>query len=117
MFAICNPANIDKVDAASKEELAKMLKDGVTDKEVAEAKKAYLKMLKTNRSGDGPLANQLASGLHNGRTFAYYADLEKKIDELTPEQVSAAFRKHIHADKLIVVRAGDFKTKKGSAEK
>jgi zinc protease len=117
MFAICNPANIDKVDSASKEELAKMLKDGVTDKEVAEAKKAYLKMLKTNRSGDGPLANQLANGLHNGRTFAYYADLEKKIDELTPEQVSAAFRKHIKADKLIVVRAGDFKAKKGSSEK
>ena len=42
MFAICNPTNIDKVEKAIKEELAKMHKEGVSETELAEAKKAYL---------------------------------------------------------------------------
>ena len=30
--------------------------------------------------------------LFNRRTFAYYSELEAKIESLTPEQVSEAFR-------------------------
>ena len=36
MFAISNPTNIDKVDAAIAEELAKFLKDGVSASELDE---------------------------------------------------------------------------------
>jgi zinc protease len=53
----------------------------------------------------------LSSGLHAGRTFAYYADLEKKIAALTPAQVSETFRKYIQPKRLVIVHAGDFKTK------
>jgi zinc protease len=53
----------------------------------------------------------LQDALHVGRTFQYYADLEKKIEALTPEQVSAAFKKHIDPKKLVIVQAGDFKAK------
>jgi len=35
--------------------------------------------------------------------------LEQKIQALTPEQVSAAFRKHIDPAALSIVKAGDFK--------
>ncbi len=38
-----NPANIDKVTAAVMEELQRFLKDGPTDKEIADAQKAYVK--------------------------------------------------------------------------
>src|SRR5260370_39330316 len=117
MYAICNPRNIDKVDAAIKEELDRMLKDGVTEKELSETKKAYLKKLKTDRAGDSALATLLGNGLSNGRTMTYYAELEKKIAALTPEEVGDAFRKYIKPDKLVVIRAGDFKIKKGGSEK
>jgi zinc protease len=46
--------------------------------------------------------------LFNHRTFAYYSELENKIESLTPEQVSEAFRQHIDLQKLVIISAGDF---------
>jgi zinc protease len=43
--------------------------------------------------------------------MAYEAELEKKIQALTPEQVVAALRAHLDPKKLVVVSAGDFETK------
>ena len=109
MYAICNPENIDKVDKAVLEELDMILKDGVTAKELDEAKAAYLKQRHVRRAADGALASQLADGLENDRTFAYHADLEKQVAGLTVDQVNAALRKHWQPKKLVFVRAGDFK--------
>jgi hypothetical protein len=61
-----------------------------------------------------PWLRRLGSGLVNGRTMDYYADLEKKIDALTPDEVSASFRKFITPEKLVVIRAGDFKGTNGT---
>jgi hypothetical protein len=35
--------------------------------------------------------------------------IEAKVEALTPEQVSEAFRKHVDASQLSFVKAGDFK--------
>jgi zinc protease len=117
MFAITNPKNIDKVDQTIAEELDKMLQKGVSEKELEEAKKAYLQQLKVQRSRDATLALFLGVRLHAGQSFAYYADLEKKIAALTPEQVSEAFRKYIDPKRLVIVRAGDFKKAESSPKK
>ncbi len=114
MFAICNPVNIDKVDKAIAEVLEQMAKEGVTETELTEAKKAYLQSLKLRRSSDGQLATLLAHNLHVGRTFAFYSDLEKKVNELTVEQVSKVFRERVRPERLIIIRAGDFKEEKGN---
>jgi zinc protease len=111
MFAICNPGNIDKVDQAIAEELEKLQKSGITAEELAPGVKAYLERRKVQRASDDNLASSLVDGLFDGRTFAYHADLDKKIEALTPEDVGAAFRKYIAAKKLVIVRAGDFKKK------
>jgi zinc protease len=39
------------------------------------------------------------------------ADLEKKIEALTPDQVVATLRKYVDPKKLVIVTAGDFETK------
>ena len=67
------------------------------------------------RSNDMSLANLLAEELFNGRTFAYYADLEKKVAGLTPSVTRQAFARHIQPKRLVIIRAGDF-TKKSSAD-
>jgi predicted Zn-dependent peptidase len=46
----------------------------------------------------------------------FIADLERKISELTPDQIAAAVRKHVHPQDLIIVRAGDFATKSTAAD-
>jgi zinc protease len=108
-FAICNPINIDKVDKAIAEEVVRLLKEGVGDKELAEAKDAYLKANKVSRSSDSQLAGLLASALEAGRTLEYDAALEKKIAALTADEVNAALRKHLTPGRLVIVEAGDFK--------
>lgn len=112
IFAICNPANIKKVEKAITEEVAKVLKDGLTETELEQGKKAYLARLKVQRGTDGALAGQLSDGLYLGRTFEHQAKLEKKIASLTLAEVNAALKKHINPKRLVIVEAGDFKPKK-----
>ena len=103
-----NPVNIDKVTVAVMEELQRFLKDGPTDKELADAKKAYLEAQKVGRTGDAAIASQIASNLNTGRRFAFVADQEKAILALTPAKVADTFRKHVDPKRLVVIRAGDF---------
>ncbi len=107
--AITNPANMDKLEKAADEELVRFVTDGPSLGELTDAKKAYLESLKVGRTSDIGIAGQIVSHLDIGRTFAYEAALEQKIEALTPAAVAAAFRKHIDPKKLVVVRAGDFK--------
>jgi zinc protease len=108
-----NPANIDKVTHAVMEELERFLKEGPTDKEVADAKQAFVESQKVGRTGDAAIAAGIASNLNLGRTFAFTANQEKAILALTPAKVADAFRKHIDPSKLVILRAGDFQKKIG----
>ena len=103
-----NPANIDKVSVAVMEELERFVKDGPTDKEVADAKTAFVESQKVGRTGDAAIAGQIVSNLNTGRTFAFDADQEKAILALTSDKVKDAFRKHVDPHRLVIIRAGDF---------
>jgi zinc protease len=116
IYALFNPTNVDKADKAIAEELERFLKEGVTKKELDEGIKAYLQEQKNGRATDDSLAEQLAKELHAGRSFAFVAEQEKQIARLTPEQVQAAFARHIDPRRLVIVRAGDFR-KKAAAPK
>jgi zinc protease len=107
--AITNPQNIDAVEKAAMEELTRFIADGPTEKELEDAKKAYLESRKIGRASDGSIAGQLASNLDLGRSFAYIANEEKQIEALTTEQVRAAWQKYIDPQRLVIIRAGDFK--------
>ena len=85
------------------------LKEGVGAGALADAVKGYLLRLKQQWSANPNLTAYLADGLYENRTFDYYARLEKKISDLTPERVNEAFRKHIQLRRLVVIWAGDFK--------
>jgi zinc protease len=112
--AICNPLNIARVEKAIQEELARLLRDGVTKDELDRGKQGYLQGQKVGRSSDNALAGILANLSLAGRTMAYHAELEKTIETLTPEQVLAALRKHFDPKKLVIVIAGDFESKTSS---
>jgi len=107
--AITNPANMEAVEIAAMEELKRFIKDGPTESELSDAKKAYLESLKVSRTGDGAIAGQLVANLHLGRTFEYTKAQEERVKALKPDDVRNAFQKHIDPAKLIIIRAGDFK--------
>jgi zinc protease len=110
-FAICNPVNMAKVNHAIAEEVEKILKTGIADEELEQAKTAYLKQLKGRRANEAQLAQLLGNALFIGRTFAFDAEQEQKVGALTPEAVNTALRKHLEPKKLVIVEAGDFKKK------
>jgi zinc protease len=112
IFAICNPKSLDKAGEIALDVVARTLKEGVTDKELATAKKAYLQELKVKRANDSNLASILGEFLHLGRTFKFYADLESKVAALSVDEVNRALADYLSVDRLVIVRAGDFSKKK-----
>jgi zinc protease len=111
-WAICAPQNMDKSLAAMQEEIRKVVKDGVSEKELDDAKKSYAKTWDTRMADDDFVSGELAQGLFLGRTFAYWRDLNDKIQKLTPAEINAAAQKFIKPDGLVTVRAGDLAKRK-----
>jgi zinc protease len=109
VMAIAAPSNVDKVETTFKEELAKALKEGFTDQEIAAAKKGWMQDREVARSEDRSLAPMLADNEYEGRTLAYQKGLDAKIAALTSQQIVEAMRRHIDPEKLSYVKAGDFK--------
>ena len=111
--AIYAPQNVEKLEAAFKEEMARLVKDGFTAEEVAAAKSGWLQSRQVSRAQDNELASRLNNYLFLGRTLAWDEELEKKIAALTPEQINAAMRKHFDPARLVIVKSGDFKAAAG----
>jgi zinc protease len=107
-FAIYAPQNVTRLEAAFKEEIARVLKDGFTAEEVAAAKSGYLQSRQVSRAQDAGLSRQLVSYLFLNRTLSWDADFEKRIAALTPDQIVAAMRRHIDPSKITIIKAGDF---------
>ena len=116
IYAIYNPANVEKVKTAIREELVRLVKDGVQPDELARAKTGYVEENKVARTKDADLAAMLSETLYLGRTMAYYSELESKFESLTTDDVLAALEKYIDPERLATVAAGDFK-KSDAAEK
>jgi zinc protease len=110
-YAIAAPQNVAKVESAFREELARAVKDGFTQKELDAAKSGILQIRAQNRSQDRALAGAWAANLFLGRTFQFSKDFEDKVKALTVDDVNAALRKHIDPAKVTVVKAGDFSKK------
>src|SRR5207245_170304 len=100
--AICNPKNMAKTEQAIREEAERLRRDGVTAQELARARDGYLQQRQVGRTTDSALCGLLAEMLHRDRPIGYLAELEKKIEALTPEQVTEAFRKHFVPARLVV---------------
>lgn len=107
--AICNPININKVTTAIAEEIGSLLSKGIPQEELATAKQGYLQQQELARASDRALVAMLCENLTVDRSMKYYADLEKRIAELSSEQVMTAMRSRIDPKRLFIVTAGDFK--------
>jgi zinc protease len=110
--AISAPENAAKVEASFRDEIALILKDGFTPAEVTAAKESWVQAQQVSRAQDRELVGRLASLTFYNRTMTWDADLEKKIETLTPQQIVEAMRRHIDVPTMTFVKAGDFKKSK-----
>ena len=108
-YAIYNPDNKAKLESAWKEEMDKLLKDGIKDDELKQAKSGYVQYRENGRTDDAQLASTLNSYLYINRTMYWDKDIDDKLEKLTPAQINAAVKKYLATDKVTFVKAGDFK--------
>lgn len=108
-YAIAAPQNMPKVEAAFQEELARILKDGVTADELEKAKKTWLDQRLLQRADENNLAGVLVNLERWGRTMDWDAQLEAKVAALTPQQAADALKKHLDPASISIVKGGDFK--------
>ncbi len=107
MSAIVAPQNILKAESCAREEIARMVKDGITAEELAEAKKGILQSRAVSRAQDDYLANSWVVLMDAGKTFADSKKFEDAISALTVDEVNAAVRKMLVEDNITFVLAGD----------
>jgi zinc protease len=111
LYAIFAPENRDRVKIGIAEEMARALKDGFTEAEVATAKRALLQARRIGRAQDGALAGSLANQAYLGRTWDYAAKIDAGLEAVTVASANAALRKYLNATGFAWSYAGDFKAK------
>jgi zinc protease len=113
--AIAAPENVDRLETAMREEVARFVRDGITADELKSAVNDLLTRRQQGRASDGSVAGTLSRNLYMGRTMAWTAAFEAKIQALTVDDVNAAIRKYVKPDAISVFAAGDFaKAAKGA---
>ena len=112
IFAITNPANIEKVDSTIEEEVTRLLESGVTADELQRARESYLQNRRGSRAQDRQLVRLLLNNLRTGRTMEFQQQSDQRIESLTKEQVDATLRRYIDPGKFVIIEAGDFQPPK-----
>ena len=108
LYAIYAPQNLQKLQTGVKEELALIVKDGVTAEELADAKRSIAQETNVRRSQDPALAGTLRNQLFLNRSMAFDAALDAKLAAVTLDQVNAAIRKYLKPESFAHFYAGDF---------
>jgi zinc protease len=107
--AIFAPESQPRVEAAMKEEIARLLREGIGAQELAQAQQALLNQRRLSRAQDPVVASGWQFNLEHARTFAQARRLDDQIAAVTVEQVNAALRRHLDPSRIVWAWAGDFK--------
>jgi zinc protease len=107
-YAIYPPDKLAVLRRGVQEELARLLEQGVTEAELADAKKSMLEQRKLSRAQDGSLASALLNQIAAGRTMAFSAGIDAAIAAVSLDTVNAALRRYLQPERLLQVYAGDF---------
>ncbi|MDA1184862.1 MAG: pitrilysin family protein [Acidobacteria bacterium] len=107
--AIANPLNISSVEASFRDELTRTLRDGFAADELAAAQQALLDERIGSRSSDAGVLNLISAREQWGRTLAWDEELDRRLAALTVDDVNTAFRRHVDAEAVSVVKGGDFR--------
>ncbi|MRX67421.1 zinc protease [Flavobacterium resistens] len=110
-YAFLNPTKKSAVESATKEEIAKALKDGFTAEELKSNLVSWQNERKTSLGNDNTLMRLVNTYLQYGIPLEDYDDLESKVKGLKVEEVNTVLKKYLSLDKMTSIYAGDFNKK------
>ena len=110
-YAFLNPTKRGEVENAVKDEIAKIVKSGVTEDEMKSNKTSWNNSRQTNLGSDNYLLSLSQTYLMFGTPFDDFDDLNAKIEKLNVKQVNDALKKYIDPSKMTSVYTGTFEKK------
>jgi len=96
--------SMPRVEAVVREELERLLRDGITEPELLAAKRQWLDLQRYQLSETPQVATFLADEGRARSTGTDFARSVQQVDALTAEQAIAAVRRHIDLTRLVTVR-------------
>ena len=115
-FAMYAPENRDRLEEVLDEELVKVVEDGFNAEELESGRTGFLQQQRLVRSDDGRLAGLLATGLYLDRDLYFNAEREKRLAEVSLEEINKAVAKWLDPEAMTVSIAGDFTSDEEGAE-
>ena len=110
IYAIYAPDNYDKIQLGFKEEIARYIKEGITEEELKNAVNGWIQAQNVSRAKDNELSSVINNNIFYDRTMEFQKALEEKVAKLTVADVNNAIKNYIQPyEKWTVVNAGDFK--------
>ncbi|MFY7865984.1 M16 family metallopeptidase [Roseateles sp.] len=105
------PQNREAVLSLVQEELRRMEEGGISEAELARAKKDIAESRLQSRVSEAQLAGTLNLLADRSKDWTYVAQRDAAIQAATLAQVNAAWKRHVRRDGFVISTAGDFKDK------
>lgn len=93
--------DLDEMEKLIRAELARVLKDGVSEEEVAKATKSMIAEAVFAQDSQQALARIFGSALTTGKTVEDVQTWPQRMKKVTPEQVQAVARKYLSGDPVV----------------
>jgi zinc protease len=109
----CAPENVDTLTRAVLNEINKVIKNGVSETDLAKVKEQQKRRLEVDLKENRFWVNNLYDASFNGSNARQILDLEKKISELSSKAIQDAARKFVNPARYIraVLKPGTADTK------
>jgi zinc protease len=110
IYAIYSPDNAEKVQLGFKEEIARYIKDGITQEELDNAINGWVQGQTVSRAKDNELSSVINNNLYYDRDMSFQINVEEQVKKLTVADVNKVIKKYFKTfENWTVVNAGDFK--------
>jgi zinc protease len=103
-----SPANVDRAVASIDEEIARLIREGLTPKELDESRRYLIGSIPRSLETNAAIANFLQVEQFFGLGLDYDVRLPALLTAVTMEDVNAAARRSLDPDRATVVIAGPY---------
>jgi zinc protease len=110
------PESRDAAVASALDEVGRFLREGMTDRELAEEKSSRIGRFKVDLGSNAGIADALDAAIYYGFGVSYLDEFPAKIAAVTREQANAAFSRRVRPEDFTIVSAGTFASGGGAPE-
>ena len=102
------PQNRDAALSATIEEIARLCRDGLTEKEFVEEQTSRVGKFQVDLASNSGIAQAIDAAVYYGLGIEYLDEFPARVAAVTREEAEREFRKRVHPDRFTIVSAGSF---------